>query len=258
MSSSDEDFVASFTEIPHDEINRRRFILLYRVLPMVQALLTFVAWLIFIFGAGGCKLVRFSSSVPGSSYYFGPDWYNVWVTDYYEYCNFYGTDEEYTGRTGITKENVGFDAKVKVVDAFTWISIVFGIPCMALAQIQMYAGLNAQWMSWKAGLCIATIMPLFQGMLFFVLSSAICIDNPFMKKKGYSGTCEWGKGLRMVTASIVLWFLSGSIIIAVALLSNCNDERFLRRTAVSDTSSDTDPASDSVPGETELRSIVQQ
>lgn len=69
-------------------------------------------------------------------------------------------------------------------------------------------------------ICITILMPLLQGMVYFILSSNICIDNPYMNNNQiiyYNNNervqfrCGWGQGLILITISIICWILSGII-----------------------------------------------
>ncbi|GAX11394.1 hypothetical protein FisN_22Lh068 [Fistulifera solaris] len=93
-----------------------------------------------------------------------------------------------------------FGCLTLLIGGFAILAAIFGSLCHRLSQT-----------SWNqlAGLYMV-ILPLFQGLTFFMLRSELCSNNSPIFREGDYGSCQWNSGATANVFGIVLWFLAGA------------------------------------------------
>jgi len=109
------------------------------------------------------------------------------------------------------------DAYLKTVRAFSIIApIIGGILTVGLWLAPCFYRFSAGTWSCLAVMFIV-VLPLFQGLTFLIYSSSLCTDNSVLAASGvseyYSSECQWDEGSSTNAASVVLYFLTGIVML---------------------------------------------
>jgi hypothetical protein len=112
-------------------------------------------------------------------------------------------------------QSMTFDGKWRTTQAFAIIILIVGTITTIFAWFSpcIYASTSR----WKTIASIFFLCSVFQGFTLFLLSSAACYDNDVINalQPYYSTTCEWTWGARTNIASVILWIVSGFLMLFV-------------------------------------------
>lgn len=186
-------------------------------IPAIVASAAFICSLYFGFGCESIQFQPTSNNYNQGSLKFGP-WNEMQVT--YQTNNVGQYTQVTTTKTCVAWQwgsngNSMVDSKWKTVRAFTVIvAVIGGLLMLALWFVPCRAGRISK-STWSLVAAINSILlTLFQGLTFLFFQSNACINNTMANTLGlYNGKCAWDAGSTANVVSVVLWFLTGVIML---------------------------------------------